>query len=108
MARRSSRTATTRSLLAGFILISALPVAALLWLGFELASQERLLQSQRDAERRELAAGRVVAAMEKLLVSAEHDLDLDAPLAAGAIRIRLTDDHIEVRPPEGILCMANS
>jgi hypothetical protein len=72
------RAATARSLLAGFLLVTALPVPALVWLGFRLDAQDRLLARQREAEQRELT-------LEQALATTEHTLADSGPPARGTI-----------------------
>jgi signal transduction histidine kinase len=96
------RAATTRNLLAGFLLVTAVPVAALVWLGFRLADQDRQLARQREAEQRELAAGRIVSALEQALAATERTIADRSPAGTGAIRIHFRQGDIAVQPPGAV------
>ena len=56
--------------------VAAVSVAALLWMGVRLLTQERALETQRLQERREATADRVVAALEQALLAEERRLAL--------------------------------
>lgn len=92
----------SRSLLAAFLVVIAIPVAALVWLGFQLIEQDRQLNTQRQAERRELAAGRAVSALEKMLSDLERGLREAVPRSPGTALIRMAGGGLEVRPREAV------
>jgi pentatricopeptide repeat protein len=98
----TARNSTSRSLLAGFMLVIAAPVAALVWLGLQLVEQDRQLGVQRLAERRELAASRAVSALERLLAEAERRLADGAAPGQGAVRLSVRGDQVAANPPDGI------
>lgn len=57
-----------------FLAVAALLAATLLWLGWQLARQDRELAAQRLQERREAAADLALAALQKSLARAEEQL----------------------------------
>jgi len=63
-----------RSLTALIIGITVVPLATLLWLGWRLLEQDRILESQQARQRVELAADLVVAALQRVLSSSEQRL----------------------------------
>lgn len=101
MPRGWVRNASTRNLLTGFLLVTGVPVAALVWLGFQLVDQDRQLAAQREAERRELAAGRVISAMDQMLAAEESNLGIEAPPQPGAVRA-LVSSTLRVFPADAI------
>lgn len=52
-----------------FLAVAAVSVAALVWMGARLLTQDRALEAQQLEERREAAADRVVAALEQALLA---------------------------------------
>jgi len=67
-------------LLAAFLALTLGPALGLVWLGWRLLDQDRALENQRIEERRENAAGQVVAALQGALQKSEIDLaQLRAP-----------------------------
>ena len=63
-----------RSLTALIIGITVVPLATLLWLGWRLLEQDRILENQQARQRVELAADLVVAALQRVLSSSEQRL----------------------------------
>ncbi len=63
-----------------FLTVAAVSVAALVWMGARLLQQDRALETQQLAERREAAADRLVASLEQALAEEERKLaDLPNP-----------------------------
>ncbi len=54
--------------------VAAVSVGALVWMGIRLAQQDRALEAQQLAQRREAAADRLVAALEQALTAEERRL----------------------------------
>lgn len=98
----SANSPGSRKLLAGFVLVITLPVAALIWLGLQLAAQDRELSAQRKQERRELAADRAVSTLERVLADTERRLAEEAPPEEGAVRIRLKGGQVSVSPVQEV------
>ena len=63
------------NLTAVFLAVAGVSVFALVWLGIGIVRQDRALEAQRLAERREGAADRVVAGLERVLSVEERLLD---------------------------------
>ena len=57
-----------------FLGVAAVSVIALVWMGWRLLQQDRALEAQRLEEQREVAADRVVAALEMALASEERKI----------------------------------
>lgn len=77
-----------RRLLVMFLAIAVLLAGTLLWLGWQLARQERELAAQRLQERREIVADLAVAALQKSLSQAEEQLANLATLPISELRQR--------------------
>jgi signal transduction histidine kinase len=77
---------TGRRLLAMFLAIAALLAGTLLWLGWQLASQDREVAVQRLQERRENTADLAAAALQKSLSQAEEQLTHLATLRLPELR----------------------
>jgi signal transduction histidine kinase len=68
-------------LLGAFLVLTLGPATGLVWLGWRLLDQDRALETQRIAERREYAADRIVAMLQGCMQKAEDDLNqLQSPL----------------------------
>ena len=63
-----------------FLGVAAVSVAALVWMGLRLLQQDRALETQQLAERREAAADRLIASLEQVLSEEERKL-VDLPSA---------------------------
>ena len=74
------------------------PAVALVWLGLNLLAQERDLQRQREADRREAAAEAVTRTLVQSLTEIERALTGGA-LQAGTVRLRMGQSGVEVAPP---------
>jgi hypothetical protein len=85
----------TPRLLALFLVVTLLPAAALVWLGWRLIEQDRRLERQRVQDLVESTASSVSAALERELGAIERQLvsaaatPEDAGLVDGAVRVRL-------------------
>lgn len=75
-----------RHLLILFLATALLLVGALLWLGWELARQDRELADKRRQERQETAADLCVAALQQVLAQAEARLANLSTLAPGELQ----------------------
>ena len=71
-----------RRLVAMFLAVAVLLTGTLLWLGWQLARQDRQLATSRLQERQEIAADLAVAALQKSLAQAEGQLAALAALPA--------------------------
>ncbi len=81
-------------LLTAFLALTLGPALGLVWLGWRLFEQDRVLQSRRIEERRENAADQVVAALQRALQTAELDLaQLRAPTPGDDVLM------VDYRPP---------
>ena len=94
-------------LLAGFLVLTLGPSLGLVWLGWRLLDQDRALQNQRIAERRERAADEVVAALQRALQASERDLaELRAPAPGDdALMVEVKGAAARARP-DGVLLFA--
>jgi signal transduction histidine kinase len=62
-----------------FLGVAAVSVIALVWMGVRLTQQDRVLEVQRFEEQREAVADRIIAALEKVLLTEERKL-ANAPM----------------------------
>ncbi len=79
MKPRRLRMRAPGNLTAVFLAVAGVSVFALVWLGIGIVRQDRALETQRLAERREGTADRVVAALERAVSANERLLDNAAP-----------------------------
>lgn len=90
-----------------FVAVAAVSVAALLWMGVRLLTQERALETQRLQERREAAADRVVAALEQALLAEERRLAnpraIDFPGGEDVLVVAAGPTGIRVSPEKALL-----
>jgi signal transduction histidine kinase len=97
-----------RRLLVLFLVVMLLPAAGLIWMGWRLYRQDRALASQHLRERRELAADRIIAALQRQLAEAEQSLaevpasDIAAP-ADDALVVLFKSDSVEAFPKGRLL-----
>ena len=70
-----SREHPSRNSVILFLGVAAVSVAMLVWMGMRLVRQDRALEAQRLEDRREAAADRLIASLEKLLSAEEERLD---------------------------------
>ena len=74
MFRLSGWARVPRNLTVAFLAVAAVSVVALIWLGARLVAQDRALEAERLREKRESAADRVVAALDRALSADERSL----------------------------------
>jgi len=91
-----------------FLSVSALSVATLVWMGLRLVKQDRVLETQRLEERREVAADRIIASLEQVLLAEERKLAslprIDfLPPADEIIFVLAGSSEIRVWPDNGLL-----
>jgi signal transduction histidine kinase len=83
------------------VAITVAPLATLVWLGWRLLQQDRILEQQRAQEQMELAADLVVASLQRALASSEQRLAAGArdwPEGAAVLTVR--DNRVEAWPKE--------
>ena len=101
-----------RRLLWSFALVLLLPALAVAWLGVRFLDQDRELESRQRKERGDLAADRVVTAIEKAVSATERQLGGSSP--GGAIQpgddaaiVTIRGGTLEVSPAEHLLWVPN-
>ncbi len=80
--------------------ITVVPLAVFLWLGWKLTQQDRAIERQQRGEHLQLAAGKVIAAVDRAISASEQALaagKTDWP--DGAVAVTFADDRIAVAPP---------
>jgi signal transduction histidine kinase len=97
-----------RRLLALFLVVTLLPAAGLIWMGWRLYRQDRALASERLRERRELAADQIATALQKRLAEAEQSLaeapeSENAAPADDAVVVLFKPDSVEAFPKGRLL-----
>jgi signal transduction histidine kinase len=75
---------TRRTIIAAFVAVTCVPAATVLWLGWRLLEQDRLLETQHRQERREQAADRAVRS---LLAALSDPALFQNPPGEGAILV---------------------
>jgi predicted negative regulator of RcsB-dependent stress response len=83
-----------RSLLVILLLLTLVSVSALGWLGWSLASQDRIVEAQRASDRLEQAADRIAAGFRRIL---------DSGTQLAGLRLTSTKDSLSVVPPARLL-----
>jgi two-component system phosphate regulon sensor histidine kinase PhoR len=88
-----------RTLIALILTITVAPLATLLWLGWRLLEQDRILESQRSQERIERAADLVTNALQRALASSEQRLASGADdWPEGAVSVVIGGDRMDALP----------
>jgi signal transduction histidine kinase len=91
-----------------FLGVAAVSVIALVWMGWRLLQQDRALEAQRLEEKREAAADRFTAALEKALSDEERKL-VDVPISEfppaseDYILINIGSEDVRVWPEKALL-----
>jgi signal transduction histidine kinase len=94
---------TPRGLIALILAITVAPLVTLLWLGWRLLEQDRLLEGQQVQQRMERAADLVVAALQRALAVSEQRLAAGSvQWPAGAVAVTFRDDRAEAHPHERV------
>ena len=87
------------NLIALILAITALPLGTLLWLGWRLLQQDRILENQQAHQRIESAADLVVAAFQRSLsASAQRLAAGNEQWPEGAVSVTFREDTIDVFP----------
>ena len=90
-----------RSLVALIIGITVVPLATLLWLGWRLLAQDRMLEGQQAQQRVERAADLVVAALQRVFSSYEQRLAAGSEQwPEGTVVVTFRDGLVEAYPRE--------
>jgi hypothetical protein len=96
-----------RTLLSWFLIVTAAPMLALGWLGWQLIRQDHALERQRSVEQRERAADLAAASLQRTVAEREEQLSTVAALdtrAADWGRLRLPSGATVVRfEPAGLV-----
>ena len=93
-----------RRLVILLFVVTVPPAVTLVWLGLRILQQDRDLAMRHTLERREAALQAVVRSLEQSLALATRALDQD-PVAAGMVRLEITDRDIKASPPGRLLWM---
>lgn len=89
-----------RNLVAAITGITVVPLAVLLWLGWRLLDQDRLLENQRAQERLERAADLAASALQRLVSGSEQRVTVSGnEWPAGAVALTFGRDRMEADPP---------
>src|SRR6266536_2658248 len=92
-----------RSLVALIVGITVVPLATLLWLGWRLLDQDRMLEGQQAQQRVERAADLAVAALQRGLSLSEQRLAAGSERwPAGAAAVTFRDGRVEAFPKESV------
>ena len=108
MASFRARLRAPGNLTAVFLAVAGISVCALAWLGVSFVRQDRALEIQRLAERREGAADRLVAALERALSADERLLDNpaappDGVATDGAVLVVADQSGLQTWPERTLL-----
>ncbi len=88
------------ALIAGITLV---PLATLLWLGWRLLEQDRVLEQQQIEQRVERAADLITAALHRVISTTEQRLDAGArDWPPGAVAVTFRPGHLEAAPRERV------
>lgn len=83
--------------------MTVVPLATLLWLGWRLVEQDRLLEGQQVQQRVERAADLVVAALQRALSSSEQRLAAGSEQwADGAVAVTFHDGRLDAFPADRV------
>jgi signal transduction histidine kinase len=100
MASRRSRGHPSRNTAILFLSVAVVSVAALAWMGIRLVEQDRALEAQQLAERREAAADRLIASLDQVLSEEERKL---ADLPSADFPPSVDDFFLVIVPSSGSL-----
>jgi two-component system phosphate regulon sensor histidine kinase PhoR len=94
-----ARALPARHLITLILGITVVPLATLLWVGWRLLEQDRVLEGQQAEQRVERAADLVVAALQRALSSSEQRLAGDSQQwPEGAVAVIFHTDRVETYP----------
>src|SRR5438034_11759617 len=83
--------------------ITVVPLATLLWLGWRLLEQDRMLEGQQVQQRVERAADLAVAALQRAISSSEQRLAAGSEQwPEGAVAVTFHDGRAEAHPKERV------
>lgn len=91
-----------------FLAAAIVSVFALIWMGLRLVRQDRALEVQQIKERREVAADRIIAALDQTLINEERKLT-DLPTAKSSLKakdyllVSMDSEAIRVWPEDALL-----
>ncbi len=92
-----------RSLVALIIAVTVVPLVTLLWLGWRLLDQDRVLERQQIQQRVERAADLVVAALQRTIAVSEQRLAAGSEQwPDGAVVVTFHDGGVEASPRERV------
>ncbi len=92
-----------RSLIGLIVGITVVPLSTLLWLGWRLLEQDRILEGQQAQQRLERAADLMTGALQRAIASSEQRLAAGSQeWPDGAVAISLRADRIEAYPQERV------
>jgi signal transduction histidine kinase len=95
----SGRLRSPRSLIALIFATTVVPLAVLLWLGWRLLEQDRMLEGQQVQERVERAADLIIGALQRALASSEQRLAAGSEdWPEGAVAVNFRSEHAEAHP----------
>ena len=78
---------------------TVVPLATLLWVGWQLLEQDRILEHQQIQQRVERSADLVVAALQRAIADAEQQLAVESQWADGAVAVTFEDGGVNASPP---------
>jgi signal transduction histidine kinase len=83
--------------------ITLVPMAILLWLGWRLVEQDRILENQQIQQRIERAADMIVASLQRVIAESEQRLDGSSDQwPDGAVELFFRDGIIEAHPKDRV------
>src|SRR5690349_10158755 len=88
-----------RKLIVLIVAITVVPLAVLLFIGWRLLEQDRILEKQQQQQTLERAADLVVAGIERSISESEHRLmagNTDWPI--GVVTVSIHDDRLDAYP----------
>jgi len=98
-----ARARLERRLVALIVAITVVPLAILVWLGWRLIQQDRLLEQQQVQQRVEHAADLLVAALQRALADADRYLGpRPDPLPDGAVVVTFRHQEVEIVPVDRV------
>ena len=92
-----------RNLVALIVGVTVVPLAVLLWLGWRLLDQDRVLEGQQVQQRVERSADLVVAALQRAVSASERRLAVgSADWPDGAVAVVFREGGISAVPRSGL------
>src|SRR6266542_4138500 len=99
----TSRTRPSAQLIGLIAVVTLVPLITLLWVGWRLFEQDRVLERQQVRQRVERDADLLVAALQRSIAASEQQIGAGASqVPAGGVAVTFHDDVVDALPPGAV------